>query len=83
MQDKKPEAVPVGAAFEVMNRQEVMNSLLAPTAKKAEGKKRKSPTTPKEKKGRGKKHRRGFSRKPSFACGRGRVARAHARGGAA
>ena len=49
---------------------------LARGAKKAEGKKRNAPKTPKEKKGRVKKDRRGFSRKPSFACGRGRVARA-------
>ena len=59
-----------------MNKPEVMNSLLAQTAKKAEGKKRNAPTTPKEKKGRVKKHSRGFSKKPSFACGRGRIARA-------
>ena len=50
-----------------------MNSLLAPTAKKTEGKKRTSPSTPKEKKGRVKKDRRGFSKKPSFACAGARV----------
>ncbi len=52
----------------VVNRREVMNSLLAPTAKKTEGEKRTSPSTPNEKKGRVKKDRRGFLRKPSFAC---------------
>ena len=57
----------------VMNRREVMNSLLAPTAKKTEGKKRNAPSTPKEKKGRVKKDRRGFSKKPSFACAGARV----------
>jgi len=59
-----------------VNRREVMNSLLCPAQKKAEGKKSTSPSTPKEKKGRVKKHSRGFSKKPSFACGRGRIARA-------
>ena len=60
----------------VVNRREVMNSLFCPAQKKAEGKKRKSPLTPKEKKGRVKKDRRGFLKKPSFAqaCARVEVA---------
>ena len=45
----------------------------APTAKKTEGKKRTSPKTPKEKKRRVKKDRRGFSKKPSFARAGARV----------
>ena len=50
-----------------------MNSLLCPTQKKTEGKKRTSPKTPKEKKRRVKKDRRGFSKKPSFARAGARV----------
>ena len=50
-----------------------MNSLLCPTVKKTEGKKRTSPKTPKEKKRRVKKDRRGFSKKPSFARAGARV----------
>ena len=50
-----------------------MNSLLCPIQKKTEGKKRTSPKTPKEKKRRVKKDRRGFSKKPSFACACARV----------
>ena len=42
-------------------------------SKKTEGKKRTSPSTPKEKKGRVKKDRRGFSKKPSFARAGARV----------
>ena len=57
----------------VVNRREVVNSLLCPTVKKTEGKKRTSPSTPKEKKGRVKKDRRGFSKKPSFARAGARV----------
>ena len=45
----------------------------APTVKKTEGKKRTSPKTPKEKKRRVKKDRRGFSKKPSFARAGARV----------
>ena len=56
-----------------VNRREVVNSLLCPTAKKTEGKKRTSPKTPKEKKRRVKKDRRGFSKKPSFARAGARV----------
>ncbi len=56
-----------------VNRREVMNSLFCPTAKKTEGKKRTSPKTPKEKKRRVKKDRRGFSKKPSFARAGARV----------
>jgi len=56
-----------------VNRREVMNSLLCPTQKKTEGKKRTSPKTPKEKKRRVKKDRRGFSKKPSFARAGARV----------
>ena len=50
----------------------------APTVKKAEGKKRTSPKTPKEKKRRVKKDRRGFSKKPSFARAGARVRAGHA-----
>ena len=57
----------------VMNSLEVMNSLLAQTPKKGEGKKRRSPQTPYREKGKGKENRRGFLRKPSFACARSRV----------
>ena len=58
---------------EVMNSLEVINSLLAQTLKKGEGKKRHSPQTPYREKGKGKENRRGFLRKPSFACARSRV----------
>ena len=65
----------------VVNRREVVNSLLCPTAKKTEGKKRTSPKTPKEKKRRVKKDRRGFSKKPSFAWAGARVGAANGHAG--
>ena len=58
-----------------------MNSLFCPTQKKTEGKKRTSPKTPKEKKRRVKKDRRGFSKKPSFARAGARVRAAECGGG--
>ena len=59
-QKKKGRAVPVGAALEVVNSPEVMNSLLAPGAKKREGKKRHSPQSPYREKGKGKETRPGY-----------------------
>ena len=57
----------------VINRRGSYRQSSAQDAKKAEGKKRKSPCTPFREKGKGKEIRRGFSRKPSIAGGRARV----------
>ena len=56
----------------VMNSLEVMNSLLAQTPKKGEGKKRRSPQTPYREKGKGKENRRGSLRN-RLSCARTRV----------
>ena len=53
--------------MKIVNRRGSYQQPSATRQKKTEGTKRTSPSTPKEKKGREKKDRRGFLRKPSFA----------------